>query len=104
MKFEEVLPAFREGRRIKIANVDEGMYQKDVSMSCELTLSRILSNNWEIVKEKVKRTVWINLYTNESSTLYPGNTMYNSEEEAIKVGSGTWGYFGTHSITVEVDE
>jgi hypothetical protein len=54
--------------------------------------------------EKVEKTVWINLYMNESSTLYPGNTMYNSEEEAIKVGRGTWGYFGTFQKTVEVDE
>jgi hypothetical protein len=54
--------------------------------------------------EKVEKTVWINLYTDESSTLYPGNTRYNSEEEAIKVGRGTWGYFRTFQKTVEVVE
>jgi hypothetical protein len=103
MKFEEVLPAFREGRRIKITNVD-GMYQKDVSLMCELTLSRILSNNWEIVKEKVKKTVWVNIYQDDNGTPWGGGSVHDSKEHAERKRYHTYPYLGAHSITVEVYE
>jgi hypothetical protein len=99
MKFEEVLPAFREGKRIKIKNVD-GMYQKDVSMSCELTLSRILSNNWEIVKEKVKKTktVWINCYSEEKQGM-----VHTTAESAASMRKSS-DFLFTKELTFEWEE
>ena len=51
--------------------------------------------------KKVKKTVWVNIYMNESGSLHLGNTLYNSEEFATEVGRRKSGYFGTLQKTVE---
>ena len=52
--------------------------------------------------EKVKKTVWANMYKQENMIVAVGT--YASQEEAESIAKGLHGYLGAHSITVEVDE
>jgi hypothetical protein len=102
MKFEEVLPALRAGKKIKIENIP-GKYHKDISRGCELSIDLILSGDFEIVKEKVKKTVWVNVFHGGYKLISDG--VFESEEEAVssaRLCCVKW--FGAHSITVEVEE
>jgi hypothetical protein len=100
MKFEEVLPDFRAGERIEIENTP-GKYHKDVSRGCELSIDLILSNNWKIVKEKVKKTVWVNVLQGEH--WYITNGIFESEETAVIAAHRSGAkHIGTYSITMEV--
>jgi hypothetical protein len=101
MKFEEVLPALRAGKKIKIEN-RTGNFHKDISRGCELSIDLILSNNWEIVKEKVKKTVWVNVFRGENMLYVTG--VYGTKVVAEADTLSDINYLGAHPITVEVDE
>ena len=101
MKFEEVLPDFRAGKKIKIEN-RTGNFHKDISKGCELSIDLILSNNWDVVKEKVKKTVWVNVYRDENMIHVAG--VYGAKVVAEANTLSDINYLGAHSITVEVEE
>lgn len=63
MKFEEVLPALRQGMRMKVkGHFDEYYYSENYrgeksiysNEGIEVCLTYLLKNDWEIVQEKVK--------------------------------------------------
>jgi hypothetical protein len=102
MKFEDVLPALRAGKKIKIENIP-GKYHKDISRGCELSIDLILSSDFEIVKEKIKKTVWVNVFQGEY--WFVTNGIFESEETAVIAAhrSGVK-HIGTYPITIEVEE
>jgi hypothetical protein len=102
MKFEDVLPALRAGKRVRRSAWSKG---DDVvhSASCDLPMASIITDDWEIVKEKAKKTVWVNVLQGEH--WYVTNGIFESEETAVIAAhrSGVK-HIGTYSITMEVDE
>jgi len=56
MKFEEVLPALREGKKIRRKEINEAFDAKDRGF---LTITSFLSEDWEVVQETVDfATAW----------------------------------------------
>jgi hypothetical protein len=106
MKFEEVLPALRAGKKVQHKDWKSKL---DFSISLESTpstlliLGEVLSNDWEIVKDKVKKTVWVNVYQGQHGFATDG--IHNSQEEALhsaaRIGMP---HICLHSFTVEVGE
>jgi hypothetical protein len=102
MKFEEVLPDFRAGKRIEIENTP-GKYHKDISRGCELSIDLILSNNWKIAKEKVKKTVWVNVFQGSFGFVTDG--IHDSRVDAALTSCQfAMPHLGIYSIEVEVEE
>ena len=58
MKLEEVLPAFREGKSIRLKD-HSYIFHKTNALSCAFTykLYELTSDNWEIVEEKRELTL-----------------------------------------------
>jgi hypothetical protein len=105
MKFEEVLPALRAGKKVQHKDWKSKL---DFSISLESTpstlliLGEVLSNDWEIVKDKVKKTIWVNVYRDENMIHVAG--AYGAKVVAEANTLSCLNYLGAHSITVEVDE
>ena len=53
MKFEEVIPALREGKKIKVVGSSKS-YQRKEQLYCTMKVYDILYSDWEIVKETKK--------------------------------------------------
>jgi hypothetical protein len=102
MKFEEVLPDFRAGKRIEITGV-QGKYHKDISRGCELSIDLILSGDFEIVKEKVKKTLWVNVF--QGSLGFVTDGIHDSRVDAALTSCQfDMPHLGIYSIEVEVEE
>ena len=53
MKFEDILPAFLEGKKIKVVGSSKS-YQRKEQLYCTMKVYDILYSDWEIVKETKK--------------------------------------------------
>ncbi len=106
--FEEVLPAFREGKSIRRRCWDLGNHMWYVTKSSVFykpTLDDVLATDWEVVKEKVKKTVWVNMYREENMIVARGTFGTKEEAERCKIAVLSHClYLGVHEITVEVEE
>jgi hypothetical protein len=104
MKFEEVLPALQAGRNIRRQSWVSD-YWVDRHSGFTLIDVHLEADDWEIVKEKVKKTVWVNVYQTGRGEIFMGDGHWNSQSKAIEhVSYYEYTYLGAHSITVEVDE
>ncbi len=78
MKFEEVLPAFKKGKRIKRESVS-GWFAPGISEGCELNLKHLLAEDW-IVDEPPKLLAPALYYTGTDWIL--GRTLFESKKGA----------------------
>jgi hypothetical protein len=116
MKFEEgKFYRTRDGRKAKIfliQNYDmlgavlwNGLWQHCEWYNCGRKLiggdKLDLIEEW---KEKVKRTVWVNVYQTERVEIFLGAGHWNSQSKAMEHASNEYTYLGAHPITVEVEE
>jgi hypothetical protein len=102
MKFEEVMSAFRVGKKVRRRAWDKGDYLTEFG---SLPMNSIVADDWEIVKEKVKKTVWVNVYQTAHGEIFIGAGHWNSQSKAMEHASNEYNtYLGAHPITVEVDE
>jgi hypothetical protein len=99
MKLEEVLPAFRAGKKVRRRAWDEGEYLTEFG---SLPMKSIVADDWEIVKEKVKktRTVWINCYAGDKQG------KVHTTAESAENGPKAYDFLFTKEVTFEweVDE
>ncbi len=103
MRFEEVIDALRAGKKIR-----RKTWADKSSICCEHIYSvslLVMCNDWEIVKEKVKKTVWVNVYKN-GDKIFVASYNWDTKEDAECEQCPEWAsdYLGARPITVEVDE
>jgi hypothetical protein len=102
MKFEEVLPALRAGKKVRRAAWSTRDYIVNTA-SCDLTMTSIIADDWEIMPEKVKKTVWVNVFQGQHGFVTDG--IHDSRVEAAQFSCRHFlPHLGAHPITVEVDE
>ena len=78
MKFEEVLPAFREGK--KISRPKENIYNKEVFIGCFYTAD-VLAEDWYVYeqpKPKVTRWKWAFVFADK----WEESSRFLTEKEA----------------------
>jgi hypothetical protein len=107
MKFEEVLPALRAGKKVRRKSWKEHLIFR-FNLGCLVTLTNIdlVADDWEVVKEKVKKTMWVVVCYNGISGyayLKDGGT-YVLKETAEQIGRRTAEFHSAQEITVEVEE
>jgi hypothetical protein len=82
MKFEEVLPAFREGKKIRRDAWDEKDYVV-INGGFELSDRSIMANDWEIVPEPKKPKLLAPCLCKSVGNIWISNKIYESKEAAI---------------------
>jgi hypothetical protein len=102
MKFEEVLPALREGKRVR-RKAWEAKDYVSITSAFEISDGALLKDDWEIVKEKVKKTVWVNVFQGSFGFVTDG--IHDSRVDAALTSCQfDMPHLGIYSIEVEVEE
>ena len=72
MKFEEILPALREGKKVR-----RGCWHQDISSientnSFRVAMHDLIQQDWEIIEEPKKHEVkfWVNVYEYHSPEIF----------------------------------
>ena len=105
LRFEEVLPALKAGKKVRRESWCITVYFKlGDDGSGWMTVRDFLADDWEVVKEKVKRTVWVNVSTTGCGEIFIGAGHWNSQSKAMEHASNEYTYLGAHPVTAEVDE
>jgi hypothetical protein len=84
MKFEEVLPALREGKRVKRSSI-RGWIKLGVSDNCNFELQYFLTDDWEIEPEpKSPKLLACFVYINNDGEIWESRLL-RTEEDAKKM-------------------
>jgi hypothetical protein len=81
MKFEEVLPALREGKRVKRSSI-RGWLKLGVSDNCNFELQYFLTDDWEVEPEPKKPKLLAPALLSDIGHVEMSCYLYASEQEA----------------------
>lgn len=92
MRLEDVLPAFRAGKKIKRTVWSDSLHKDELSSQVSFNRDALFSNDWEIVEEKPSpqktKTVW--MWGFKAGERFYNSTRLLNEQEAEKEGNGKY--------------
>jgi hypothetical protein len=106
MIFEEILPALKAGKKVRRTGWRNKNAYFTRNASIAITSEDIDADDWEILKEKVKKTAWVvACYDKGAGYVYlRDGASYVLKETAEEIGRRTPSFHSAQPLTVEVEE
>jgi hypothetical protein len=101
MLIEEVLPHLRQGRQIRRKCWE--VERKSIKYFEGADNIALLADDWEVVKEKVKKTVWVNIYIELDGHASAGAAYSSKEEAEATANREAHCYHGAFPIEIEIE-